>query len=48
MLVPDKAYRQFNTWIGDPARVLMSKAVIEEILNKGLVEQTVSSQIHVH
>ncbi|KAH8169236.1 aminotransferase class-III domain-containing protein [Sarocladium implicatum] len=39
LLVPDKAYRQFNTWIGDPARVIMSKAVIEEILSKGLVEQ---------
>lgn len=40
MLVPDKAYRQFNTWIGDPARVMMSKAVIKEILDKNLVEQT--------
>ncbi|KAF4120798.1 4-aminobutyrate aminotransferase / (S)-3-amino-2-methylpropionate transaminase [Geosmithia morbida] len=39
MLVPDKAYRQFNTWIGDPARVLMSKAVIEEIKKNKLVEQ---------
>ncbi|KAF2019917.1 4-aminobutyrate aminotransferase [Aaosphaeria arxii CBS 175.79] len=40
MLVPDKAYRQFNTWIGDPARVIMSKAVINEILDKDLVKQT--------
>ncbi|KAM3541460.1 hypothetical protein ARSEF1564_005621 [Beauveria bassiana] len=39
MLVPDKAYRQFNTWIGDPARVLLSKAVVEEILDNKLVEQ---------
>lgn len=39
-LVPDKAYRQFNTWIGDPARVVMSNAVITEILNNNLVEQT--------
>lgn len=39
-LVPDKAYRQFNTWIGDPARVIMSGAVVKEILDKGLVEQT--------
>lgn len=39
-LIPDKAYRQFNTWIGDPARVIMSKAVIKEILDKNLVEQT--------
>ncbi|PKS08202.1 hypothetical protein jhhlp_005478 [Lomentospora prolificans] len=39
MLIPDKAYRQFNTWIGDPARVVLSKAVIGEILDKRLVEQ---------
>ncbi|KXJ95088.1 4-aminobutyrate aminotransferase [Microdochium bolleyi] len=37
-LVPDTAYRQFNTWIGDPARVVMSKAIVEEILDKNLVE----------
>lgn len=41
-LIPDKAYRQFNTWIGDAARVIMSKAIIEEILAKDLVSQTVS------
>ncbi|EGX95181.1 4-aminobutyrate aminotransferase [Cordyceps militaris CM01] len=39
LLVPDQAYRQFNTWIGDPARVLLCKAVIEEILDNNLVEQ---------
>ena len=39
-LTPDKAYRQFNTWIGDPARIIMSNAVISEILEKNLVEQT--------
>ncbi|OAQ65443.2 aminotransferase class-III [Pochonia chlamydosporia 170] len=38
-LVPDKAYRQFNTWIGDPARVIMSKAVVQEILSKDLAGQ---------
>lgn len=38
-LCPDKAYRQFNTWIGDPARVILSNAVISEILDKNLVEQ---------
>lgn len=40
-LVPDKPYRHFNTCLGDPARVLMSKAVVQEILNKRLVEQAV-------
>ncbi|KFA75669.1 hypothetical protein S40288_08578, partial [Stachybotrys chartarum IBT 40288] len=39
LLIPDKAYRQFNTWIGDPARVIVSKAVIEEILSNDLVAQ---------
>jgi len=39
-LVPDTAYRQFNTWIGDPARVVMSKAIINEILEKNLVEKS--------
>jgi len=38
-LVPDKAYRQFNTWMGDPARLILNKAVIEEILTRDLVEQ---------
>ncbi|KAL2113218.1 hypothetical protein VUR80DRAFT_4925 [Thermomyces stellatus] len=38
-LVPDQAYRQFNTWIGDPARVLMAKAIVNEILDKDLVTQ---------
>ncbi len=39
-LTPDKAYRQFNTWIGDPARIIMSNAVISEILDNKLVEHT--------
>jgi 4-aminobutyrate aminotransferase / (S)-3-amino-2-methylpropionate transaminase len=39
-LIPDKAYRQFNTWIGDPARVILSNAVITEILNNDLVQKT--------
>lgn len=41
MLVPDRAYRQFSTWIGDPARAILSKAVVEEILKNNLVEQCV-------
>ncbi len=28
-----------GSWIGDPARVLLSKAVVEEILDNKLVEQ---------
>lgn len=40
-LVPDKAYRQFSTWIGDPARAILSRAVVQEILKNNLVEQGV-------
>lgn len=41
MLVPDRAYRQFSTWIGDPARAILSKAVVQEILKNNLVDQCV-------
>jgi 4-aminobutyrate aminotransferase/(S)-3-amino-2-methylpropionate transaminase len=39
-LRPNKAYRQFNTWMGDPARALLFRAIIEEIERLNLVEQT--------
>ncbi|KAJ5834301.1 hypothetical protein N7447_000327 [Penicillium robsamsonii] len=39
-LRPDKAYRQFNTWMGDAARIMICNAVIDEILSKKLVEKT--------
>lgn len=42
MLVPDKAYRQFNTWIGDPARAVLSRTVVSEILKNDLAGQCVS------
>ncbi|RPA87178.1 4-aminobutyrate transaminase gata [Ascobolus immersus RN42] len=40
LLRPNKPYRQFNTWMGDPSRVLLFKAIIEEIKSKNLVENT--------
>lgn len=40
LLRPDRPYRQFNTWMGDPSRVLLFKAIIEEIKSKDLVENT--------
>lgn len=43
MLVPDKAYRQFNTWMGDPARAVLSRAVVAEILDNDLAAKCVSS-----
>ncbi|KAK0673961.1 putative 4-aminobutyrate aminotransferase [Cercophora samala] len=39
-LRPNKPYRQFNTWMGDPARALLFKGIIEEIEKFGLVEHT--------
>jgi 4-aminobutyrate aminotransferase/(S)-3-amino-2-methylpropionate transaminase len=39
-LRPNKPYRQFNTWMGDPARALVFRAIIEEIERLGLVEKT--------
>lgn len=39
-LQPKQAYRQFNTWMGDPARALLFKAIHEEISQKDLVKNT--------
>lgn len=39
-LRPNKPYRQFNTWMGDPAKAILFRAIIEEIERKNLVENT--------
>ncbi|KAK7742084.1 4-aminobutyrate transaminase [Cytospora paraplurivora] len=39
-LRPNKAYRQFNTWMGDPTRALLFRAIIEEIEKNDLVSKT--------
>lgn len=39
-LRPKLPYRQFNTWMGDPARALIFKAIYEEIGRLGLVKHT--------
>ncbi|GAB1320235.1 4-aminobutyrate transaminase [Madurella fahalii] len=39
-LRPNKPYRQFNTWMGDPARALLFRAIIQEMERLGLVENT--------
>lgn len=39
-LRPNKPYRQFNTWMGDPARAILFRAIIEEIEQHDLVAQT--------
>jgi 4-aminobutyrate aminotransferase/(S)-3-amino-2-methylpropionate transaminase len=37
-LVPQQAYRVFNTWMGDPSKLLMLEAVLECVAKDGLVE----------
>ncbi|KAH6724566.1 4-aminobutyrate aminotransferase-like protein [Leptodontidium sp. 2 PMI_412] len=39
-LRPNKPYRQFNTWMGDPARALLFRAIIKEIERLDLVNHT--------
>ena len=39
-LRPNKPYRQFNTWMGDPARAILFRAIIDEIERLDLVQNT--------
>lgn len=39
-LRPNKPYRQFNTWMGDPSRALIFRGIIDEIERLNLVENT--------
>jgi len=39
-LRPNKPYRQFNTWMGDPARAVLFRGIIDEVEKFGLVEKT--------
>ena len=39
-LRPNKPYRQFNTWMGDPARAILFRSIIQEIRRLNLVENT--------
>lgn len=36
-IIPNIAYRQFNTWCGDPARMILAGAIGKEIVNNDLV-----------
>ncbi|KAJ2716955.1 4-aminobutyrate transaminase [Coemansia spiralis] len=38
-MVPDQPYRNFNTWMGDIPRVLIAKAIMDEVAERGLIEQ---------
>jgi 4-aminobutyrate aminotransferase / (S)-3-amino-2-methylpropionate transaminase len=39
-LRPNRPYRLFNTWMGDPARAILFRAIINEIERLNLVENT--------
>jgi 4-aminobutyrate aminotransferase/(S)-3-amino-2-methylpropionate transaminase len=39
-LRPNKPYRQFNTWMGDPARAILFRSIIQEISRLDLVRNT--------
>jgi 4-aminobutyrate aminotransferase/(S)-3-amino-2-methylpropionate transaminase len=39
-LRPNKPYRQFNTWMGDPSRALIFRGIIGEVERLNLVENT--------
>jgi 4-aminobutyrate aminotransferase/(S)-3-amino-2-methylpropionate transaminase len=36
---PSEPFRQFNTWMGDPAKALLFQAILEEIRTKDLLNQ---------
>ncbi|KAF2710831.1 4-aminobutyrate aminotransferase [Pleomassaria siparia CBS 279.74] len=42
-LRPNKPYRQFNTWMGDPARAILFRAIIQEIDRLDLVNSTAAT-----
>ncbi|SCV04125.1 LAMI_0H13608g1_1 [Lachancea mirantina] len=37
--IPNQPYRQFNTWCGDPARMIIAGAIGQEVADNKLVEQ---------
>ena len=39
-LRPNKPYRLFNTWMGDPSKAILFRAIVEEIERLGLVRNT--------
>lgn len=38
-IIPNQPYRQFNTWCGDPARMILAGAIGKEVIDKDLVKQ---------
>lgn len=38
-IIPNQPYRQFNTWCGDPARMILAGAIGQEVVDKDLAKQ---------
>lgn len=43
LLRPNKPYRQFNTWMGDPTKAILFSAIVSEIERYNLVEHTANT-----
>lgn len=41
-LQPKQAYRQFNTWCGDPSKALIARTIYQEVVKNDLVTKTAS------
>ena len=39
-LRPNKPYRQFNTWMGDPSKAILFRAIVDEVDRLDLVQNT--------
>lgn len=40
-LRPNRPFRQFNTWMGDPSKAILFRTIVQEIKRLNLVEKTV-------
>jgi 4-aminobutyrate aminotransferase/(S)-3-amino-2-methylpropionate transaminase len=47
-LRPNKPYRQFNTWMGDPSKAILFRGIIEEISRLNLVENAASTGAYLY
>jgi 4-aminobutyrate aminotransferase/(S)-3-amino-2-methylpropionate transaminase len=47
-LRPNKPYRQFNTWMGDPARAILFRSIIQEIQRLDLVNNTAATGAYLY
>jgi 4-aminobutyrate aminotransferase / (S)-3-amino-2-methylpropionate transaminase len=47
-LRPNKPFRQFNTWMGDPARAILFRAIVEEIERLDLVTNARNVGEHIY